>query len=98
MFSFDVEDDKKRIFLDLGKVGQNASLTLNGKPLGIRISPPYLFEITEAAVPGKNQAEVIVSNTLAQKMRGEYYSQFIPLAPSGLLGDMRLITIEKGCV
>lgn len=98
VFSFDVEDDKKRIFLDLGKVGQNASLTLNGKPLGIRISPPYLFEITEAAVPGKNQSEVIVSNTLAQKMRGEYYSQFIPLAPSGLLGDMRLITIEKGCV
>lgn len=97
-FSFDGGDGKKRVFLDLGKVGQNASLTLNGKSLGIRISPPYLFEITDAVVAGENHVEVVVSNTLTQKMRSEYYSQFIPLAPSGLLGNMRLIAIEKGCV
>ena len=95
-FSFQVPAEAERAFLDLGRVGQNASLTLNGKPLGIRICNPYLFEITEAMVAGENHAEVVVSNTLAQKMPGEHYSKFIPLAPSGLLGDMQLISIEKG--
>lgn len=95
-FSFQMPAGTERVFLDLGSVGQNATLTLNGTPLGIRINSPYLFEITEAAAVGENHAEVVVSNTLAQKMRGEHYSKFIPLGPSGLLGDMQLILMEKG--
>lgn len=95
-FSFTVPEGATHAFLDLGRVGQNASLTLNGKDLGMRISPPYRFDITHAMKVGENQAEVIVSNTLAHQMRLELYSQFIPLGPSGLLGDMRLILMEKG--
>ena len=95
-FTFQVAADDRRVFLDLGSVGQNAALTVNGKMLGMRICRPYLFEITEAIVPGENHAEVVVSNTLAQKMQEEFYTRFIPMAPSGLLGDMQLIMMEKG--
>jgi len=89
-FRFTVPAGAKRVWLDLGRVGQNAALTLNGTDLGIRIAPPYLYEITGAAIAGENRAEVIVSNTLAQKMQDPLSYQ-LPLAPSGLLGGMRLL-------
>jgi len=86
-FTFDIAKDERRTFLDLGKVGQNAELYINQKKCGIRISAPYLFEITDAIEDGQNEAVVIVSNTLAQKVRDKF-SYFLQLAPSGLLGDM----------
>ncbi|MBR5280802.1 MAG: glycosyl transferase family 2 [Clostridia bacterium] len=95
-FTFQVDGKDQRVFLDLGHVGQNAALAVNGKMLGMRIASPYLFEITDAVIAGENHAEVVVSNTLAQKMPEEYYTRFIPLAPSGLLGGMQLILMEKG--
>ena len=88
-FTFEVKMDKERIFLDLGRVGQNAHLNLNGKDLGIRICRPYMFDITDAVKDGENRAVVTVSNTLAQKVR-DGFSRFLQLAPSGLLGDMRI--------
>ena len=89
-FSFQAKKDGGRVFLDLGRVGQNATLTLNGRPLGIRITAPYLFEITDALTDGENRAEVVVANTPAQGVLDKY-SLFLPLSPSGLLGGMRLI-------
>ena len=76
-----------KVFLDLGRVGQNAELHINGMDCGIRISTPYLFEITDACVDGINQATVVVSNTLAQKIR-DHFSYFLQLAPSGLFGEI----------
>lgn len=88
-FSFTAEKRQGRVFLDLGTVGQNASLILNGKDCGIRICRPYLFEITDAICDGENQAIITVSNTLAQKVRDKF-SHFLQLAPSGILGDIRI--------
>ena len=88
-FSFTAEKKQGRVFLDLGRVGQNAELMLNGKRCGIRICKPYLFEITDAICDGENNAVVTVSNTLAQKVR-DGFSNFLQLAPSGLLGDIRI--------
>ena len=79
----------QRVFLDLGRVGQNAELWVNGKYCGIRISRPYLFEVTGAIVCGGNEVTVVVSNTLGQKIK-DRFSKFLQLAPSGLLGGMRL--------
>jgi len=87
-FNFECEKDGK-IFIDLGRVGQNAQLTVNGKDCGIRISAPYIFDITDAVSEEQNEAVVVVSNTLAQKIR-DGFSYFLQLAPSGLLGDICL--------
>ena len=86
-FRFNAAKKKSRIFLDLGRVGQNATLKVNGVDCGIRISRPYLFDITDAVKEGENCAEVIVSNTLAQRVR-DHFSRNLQLAPSGLLGDI----------
>ena len=75
--------------LDLGRVGQIAELTLNGTDLGIRICPPYRFDITDALQNGENTAVVTVSNTLVWQER-DRLSRFLPLSPSGLLGDISL--------
>ncbi len=86
-FEFDFEKTDKRTFLDLGIAGQNAELILNGIPCGIRITTPYMFEITKCLKNGKNQAEVIVSNTPVNRER-DLFSTFLQLKPSGLLGDI----------
>ena len=93
-FDFSVKHDGSRVWLDLGRVGQNAQLTFNGVDCGIRISRPYLFEITNAVKNGTNHAEVIVSNTLVQEVR-DAFSCFLQLSPSGLMGGMRILREQK---
>lgn len=95
-FEFDTRKHDGRTFLDLGRIGQNAELYINGINCGIRISAPYLFDITNAISDGKNQAVVIVSNTLAQKVK-DYFSYYLQLAPSGMLGDIciKKVTCNK---
>lgn len=90
-FSFEVKAGE-RLFMNLGSVGQNATLSINGSDCGIRICPPYRYEITAAVKDGENIAEVIVSNTLVQR-EPDVFSTYLPVAPSGLLGP---VTIEKG--
>jgi len=88
-FTIDVEKADNGVFLDLGRVGQNAEVWVNGKYCGIRISQPYLFEITNSVNVGQNDVTVIVSNTLAQKTR-DRFSKFLQLSPSGILGEVKL--------
>ena len=86
-FAFHAMKKGSRIFLDLGRVGQNTELYINQVRCGIRVSAPYLFDITDMMVEGENQAVVIVSNTLAQKVK-DRFSYNLQLAPSGLLGGI----------
>lgn len=88
-FSMTVSENADRMYLDLGNVGQNATLTVNGVYCGMRITFPYTYDITDAVRQGDNQVEVVVSNTLGQACR-DRYSHFLQYAPSGLLGDIRL--------
>ena len=88
-FSLNLSENADRICLDLGFVGQNAELFVNGLSCGIRICNPYMFDITKAVNLGENQIEVIVSNTLAQAQRDQY-SYYLQIPPSGILGDICL--------
>ena len=89
-YEFTIHTEKTDgVFLDLGRVGQNAELWVNEKYCGIRISQPYVFDITDALISGENTVTVVVSNTLGQKVR-DYFSKFLQLAPSGLLGGVKL--------
>ena len=76
--------------LDLGRVGQIAELSVNGTPLGIRVTPPYRFDVTDVLREGDNRVTVTVSGTLASKVR-DRFSFWLPLSPSGLLGGLCLL-------
>ncbi len=76
--------------LDLGIVGETASVWVNGESVGVRICPPYHFEVSTMVKPGVNTLEVEVANTLAYKLQDQF-SQYLVLPPSGLQGPVTLI-------
>ena len=55
----------KRVMLDLGNVVASAEVRVNGKLAGVRVSPPWAFDISALVKPGENRIEVLVYNTLA---------------------------------
>ena len=55
----------RKVTLDLGAVAASAEVIVNGKPAGIRVSPPWKFDISSLVKPGENRIEVMVCNTLA---------------------------------
>ncbi|MBQ7334958.1 MAG: glycosyl transferase family 2 [Clostridia bacterium] len=83
----------KQVLLDLGHVGENAVLYINGQNCGTRICPPYRFDITNAVQNGENLAEITVSNTLALQIRDKF-SLNMQIPPAGILGDLTLINCE----
>ena len=60
-----------KLVLSLGDVGDVAEVSVNGKPLGFRWTPPYSFDITSVAHPGANQVEVKVSNIWVNRLIGD---------------------------
>ncbi len=81
--------------IDLGTVGQNVRLFCNGKDLGIRICPPYSFDLSSALREGENELTAVVSNTLANAVR-DGFSSFMAIPASGIRGPVRWILSGKG--
>ena len=78
-----------KTLLDLGQVGQTAQLLLNGRDLGMRISAPYSWDITDALQDGDNRLEILVANTLANRIHDQF-SACLSIPASGLLGPVVL--------
>ena len=73
--------------IDLGGVGQTAHLYCNGVDLGVRVCPPYRFDLSGALKDGVNELVVVVSNTLANSVR-DGFSAFMAIPVSGLTGGI----------
>lgn len=78
--------------VDAGVVGEIAELKINGKSAGVRIAPPYLWEISGLVQAGNNVLEIEVTNT-AQVRWADAFSRGEPV--SGLLGPVRILSTEK---
>jgi hypothetical protein len=81
---FEAQDLKNKIEIDLGDLVSSAEIFVNGKSSGIRLSPPWKFDITQLTRPGNNQIEILIYNTLSNnyisiptKYRGELKSGLI---------------------
>lgn len=81
-------DDPRGLALDLGEVAEIAELRVNGKPAGVRIAPPYRFDLSDVAQRGENLIEIDVTNT-AQARWSDDFSHGD--ATSGLLGPVWLL-------
>lgn len=77
--------------LDLGIVGQNCNLKLNGVDLGMRICPPYRYNIKDIVREGRNEIEIVVANTNASRKKTDKFSYYNQICSSGLLGPVSLI-------
>jgi hypothetical protein len=60
-----------RLLLDLGKVGDVAEVSVNGKSIAILWKPPYRAHMTAALVPGKNRLEIKVTNQWTNRLAGD---------------------------
>ena len=85
-------EERGKYRISLGKVGHTAKLKVNGKELGIRISEPYVWDVTEVLEPGENVIEVVVANTLVNCIH-DNFSIYLQLPPSGMMGP---VVLEKG--
>ena len=98
------------VVLDLGRVGNVASVTLNGHDLGTLWKAPFAVEIAGSLRAGQNRLEVKVANVWSNRMIGDAglppeqrvawvtYNNYKPgarLVESGLLGPVQL-RVDKG--
>ncbi|WP_020618939.1 glycosylhydrolase-like jelly roll fold domain-containing protein [Paenibacillus daejeonensis] len=81
--------EKEPVWLDLGEVYETAEVSVNGLPAGVRISPPYRFEIGVLIHEGQNRITVDVTNTLGKAQR-DSLSVYGQQEPTGLIGPVIL--------
>lgn len=101
---------KERKFLDLGQVGVIAEVKVNGISCGTAWTAPCRVEITQAWKKGKNQLEIRVANTWANRIKGAqegkvsaegiwtnapYRLEKEKLNKSGLLGPLQIIAEKE---
>ncbi len=80
-------EENRRYVLDLGAVGECASVSVNGKNCGLRITPPYRYDITDALQNGENAVCIDVTTNYGHELR-DYFSRFFLFEPTGLLGPV----------
>lgn len=85
----DLAKSNSPVAFDAGRVGEIAELRINGRPAGVRLAPPYLWDIAALVHPGRNAIELDVTNT-AQSRWPDPFSRGDP--PSGLLGPVSIVT------
>ena len=76
--------------IDLEKVIATAELTINGQDAGVRVAPPWKFEVAGLLKAGTNTITVTVFNTLSnhyQTIPNNYRGD----PDSGLFGPVRLL-------
>lgn len=99
-----------QIWIDLGEVKNLAEVTVNGKPLGVVWKKPFRVDISNAIKAGENKVEIKVVNLWVNRLIGDlqpgtankitytslpFYRSDSPLQPSGLLGPVKLVSVNK---
>lgn len=100
----------QRIYLDLGRVKNLATVRLNGKDLGVVWTAPWRVELTAAVHATDNQLEIEVVNLWPNRLIGDAalppggrftvtnvtaFKKDSPLLPSGLLGPVRILAVRE---
>lgn len=80
--------------LDLGYVGETAKVLVNGWKVGVRIAPPYRFDISKAVEKGRNFLEIVVTNHYGYRKK-DRFGKYLIYEASGLLGPIVLEEYEE---
>lgn len=63
--------EKKRVYLDLGRIAVIAEVSLNGKNIGVVWKPPYRLDITDFVNSGTNDLQIKVTNLWPNRLIGD---------------------------
>jgi len=75
-----------KVRLDLGDAFETAEVRVNGKAAGVRVCPPYHFDVSGLLTDGENLLEIDITGT-----NRNFSSQTSMYEPFGLLGPVRLL-------
>jgi hypothetical protein len=92
--NIEAKDLAEGIEIDLGHIISSAELFINGYSAGIRLSPPWTYDITERVKAGENRIEVLVYNTLANNYTS-IPTRYRGDIKSGLIGPVSIILSGK---
>jgi len=81
--------NERKVILDMGECYETAEVWVNGINCGVKICPPYRFDIGKAVKKGVNTLTIDVTNTLVKEHR-DFFSALAKQEPSGLLGPVNL--------
>ncbi|MBQ6715406.1 MAG: hypothetical protein IJN21_02670 [Clostridia bacterium] len=62
-----VNDPEKEMVLDLGKIHEKVKLFINDREVGVKIAPPYRFDVQGFMKKGRNEIKVVVTNAPVSK-------------------------------
>jgi hypothetical protein len=80
---------RHKVELDLGSVVTTAEVRINGRKCGVRVAPPWVFDITSLVHAGENAVEILVYNTAANHY-ASIPTRYRGSLTSGLFGPVRL--------
>lgn len=86
---FEVNEISDQVFLKIEELYETVDLWLNDKNIGIKIAPPYHFEVSNSLKKGKNHLKMEVTNTLVKNQK-DFLSQYLIQDPSGIVGEIKL--------
>jgi len=87
---FSEEEANREIILDLGEVYVAAEMFVNGQSVGKRVAKPFKFNISDLVIPGENEIEIRVANTLAPHYSFPVRALNLGPVESGLVGPVLL--------
>jgi hypothetical protein len=100
---------KGQLWLDLGNVKNIAEVKVNGKVLGVVWKRPFRVDISNELRAGDNLIEIKVTNLWVNRLIGDqqssatkkityttmpFYQADSPLLPSGLLGPVKIVSVQ----
>ena len=91
---------QKPVALTIENAYEGVELWVNGEYAGMKICPPYAFDITGLLKQGDNNLRIEVANTLYRKVTSEHQipnffgPRSIMVEPSGIVGKVALVFEE----
>jgi hypothetical protein len=95
--TIDESDIENNLQIDLGDLVSSAQLFVNGKTAGIKLAPPWTFDITGLAEKGRNDIEVLIYNTLSNHYTS-IPTRYRGSIRAGLIGPVRLQVMTGGSI
>ena len=93
-YHFELNIEQKNVLLELEEAYEIVQIIVNGKDGGTYIAPPYIFDLSQTVVEGKNQIEIITTNNLSRNQR-DAFSVYIPIEPLGIRKNIKIYSKEE---
>ncbi|WP_140398054.1 glycosyl hydrolase [Lachnoclostridium sp. An169] len=97
-----LEPGESQTLIHLEDAYEGVEVWINDQYVGMKICPPYTFDISKAVKPGYNSLRIEVANTLANHVRHIATENMVKsnirrngitmVAPSGIIGKVSIIT------